>query len=432
MGWAIGFVNWNYKSFMFNLIRRRLLLSYLLVLGTILAGFTIAVRFVFIHSLSKEMHEKLIVLGQGAASSLELDHGQINLKSDFPTQVLQSHRQGLEWFDLQGKSIEHQGIHYLTLPFLGQDAIQIQPGNPRIEGVTLPVMGSDRGTLLGYVRASQSLEDFDEAVRHLDWGMGGGIGIALALSGAGGFLLTRQAMQPIERSFEQLQQFTADASHELRSPLTAIQANAQVALRYPDGIRTDDAEKFKAIVESAKQMAHLTEDLLFLARTDILPQSALIPVNLTELLTNLVIFYQSQAIPKSIELQLEVKATLMTLGDAAQLSRLFMNLLDNALYHTPEGGQINIRSPLNLQHIEITVRDTGVGIAPEQLDRVFDRFWQADSSRSSPSGNCGLGLAIAKAIVQTHGGAITVSSKLGTGSCFTVRFPTYCEQDKDA
>jgi len=117
--------------------------------------------------------------------------------------------------------------------------VQIQAGNPRLQGVTLPVTNSDNKQLVGYVRASQSLEEFDEAMRYLDWGMIGGIAIALGLSGVGGILLTRQAMQPIEHSFIQLKQFTADASHELR-PLMAIASNAQVALRYPEGIRPKD------------------------------------------------------------------------------------------------------------------------------------------------------------------------------------------------
>ncbi len=432
MVWAIGFVNWNHKSPVFNTIRRRLLLSYLLVLGTILVGFTIAVRFVFVHSLNKQMHEKLITLGQGAASSLELDNGQITLKSDFPLQVLQSHSQGLEWFDLQGKSIGHQGNYYLTLPFLGQDITQIQLGNPRVQGVTLPVMGSDGGQLLGYVRASQSLEDFDEAVRHLDWGMGGGIAIALVLSGGGGFLLTRQAMQPIERSFARLQQFTADASHELRSPLTAIQANAQVALRYPDGIRTGDAEKFKAIASATKQITQLTEDLLFLARTDVHSNQSFTVVNLAELLTNLIASYQPQALSKSIDLKLTLIEEKHMSGDPSQLRRLFMNLLDNALRHTLEGGRITIISNFKPPYVWVSVQDTGIGIEPDHIEKVFDRFWQADPSRSSQSGNCGLGLAIAKAIVETHGGAITVSSQLEIGSCFTVRLPAHCEQDTDA
>jgi two-component system, OmpR family, manganese sensing sensor histidine kinase len=409
---------------MFQPIRQRLLLSYLLVMGGILAAFAIAVRVVFAHSLNQQLRGKLIALGEGAASGIELKNGQITLESDFPTQSLQSNGQALEWFGRQGQSLGHQGHYYLTVPFGGPDRTQIQAGKPRIQGVTVPVKGSDNGELMGYVRASQSLEEFDAALQQLDLGMIGGIGVALGLSGVGGFWLTRQAMRPIERSFAQLQQFTADASHELRSPLMAIQTNAQVALKYPEGMRPGDAEKFGAIAFATKQMTHLTEDLLFLARTDMQPQPGFAMVNLTELLIDLTTLYEPQAIAKSIDLQLLMTTEYQTMGNATQLRRLFANLLDNALRHTPAPGKIRLSGKVSAdQEIEITVQDTGIGIAPDQLSRVFDRFWQADTARSSSSGTCGLGLAIAQAIAQSHGGMITVSSQVGQGSCFTVQLP---------
>jgi len=407
----------------FQTIRLRLLCSYLLVLSTVLAGFAIAVRLLFVHSLSQQLREKLIALGQGAASSMEVDHGQVSLKSDFPVQSLQVQDQALEWFDRQGTSIAHQGHYYLMMPFAGQNAIQTQAGKPRIQGVTLPVLESDSGALLGYVRASQSLEEFDEAIRYLDWGMTGGIGIALLLSSVGGFLLTRQTMKPIERSFAQLQQFTADASHELRSPLMAIQSNAQVALKYADGMRSGDAEKFAAIASATNQITQLTDDLLLLARTDMLPQRHPIELNLTALLTDIVQLYQPQATAKSIQLQITITDNLYAIGHELALRRLFTNLLDNALRYTPKGGHVSVHGRANGSQLVLMVQDTGIGIAPEQLNNVFDRFWRADPSRSVDSGGFGLGLAIAQTIAHEHGGKITVFSQLGSGSCFTVELP---------
>jgi signal transduction histidine kinase len=408
---------------MFQIIRRRLLLSYLLVLGTTLAGFAVAVRILFAYSLNHELTARLITLGQGASSSLELEQEQLKFKNDFPMQTLLEQNQSLEWFDHQGHSIARQGHYTLNLPFVGKNALQIQVGSPRIQGITIPVINNDNGQLIGYVRASQSLEEYDEALRHLDWGMLGGIAIALGLSGIGGILLTRQAMQPIERSFTQLKQFTADASHELRSPLMAIASNAQVALRYPEGIRPGDAEKFTIIVSTVNQLTRLAEDLLLLARTDSQPLGPYTMVRLDTVLADLVQLYQSQAAAKTITLKYSTTTSLYTRGDETQLRRLFTNLIDNALNYTPAGGQVEIRSRLLDSQIQVTVEDTGIGIAPDQIHQVFDRFWRSESSRNYQSGGSGLGLAIAQAIVQHHHGSISVSSELGKGTCFSVRLP---------
>lgn len=407
----------------FQSLRYRLLLSYLIVMASILGVFAIAVRIVFTHALSQQTTEKLVALGQGAAMSLEAEDGHLGFQSDFPVQSLTSRDQALEWFDRQGKSVGQQGRYRLTLPFSGKETVQTQTGQPRIHSVTLPVMGSDSGRLLGYVRASQSLEEFDENLRKLDLGLGGGIAVALLLSGVGGAILSRQAMQPIEQSFERLKQFTADASHEFRSPLMAIETNVEVALTYPETTRSQgDTEKFEAIASATSQMTRLTEDLLFLARTDNLPNRQREVVNLKDLLDELVQLYQLQAVKKGIALQMNDCGHLYLLGDMGQLKRLFTNLIVNALQYTSEGGRVEIERHRIGSQIVISVKDTGIGIAPEQRNRVFDRFWRAEESRSYESDGSGLGLAIVQAITQAHGGSIAVTSQLGVGSCFTVRF----------
>jgi two-component system, OmpR family, manganese sensing sensor histidine kinase len=405
----------------FQTLRYRLLLSYLLVLASILVAFAIAVRVVFTHALSQRLTEKLTALGQGAASSLELDKGHLGFDDDFSMQSLIDRDQTLEWFDQQGRFVGRQGHYELSLPLIDKEAVQTQIGIPRMLVVTLPVISSDSGRLVGYVRISQSLEEFEETLRKLDLGLGGGVIAALLLSGLGGAILTRQAMQPIEQSFDRLKQFTADASHELRSPLMAIETNVDVALTFPDDNRSrGDTEKFEAIASATSQMTRLTEDLLFLARKDQLPNHYQEVLNLDELLGNLVRLYQPQAVKKNICLQISESKPLCLLGDAGQLKRLFTNLIVNALQYTPEGGRVEIKSRLVGKQIVASIEDTGVGIPSEQLERIFDRFWRADQSRSYESGGSGLGLAIAQAIAQSHGGSIQVTSKMGVGSCFTV------------
>jgi two-component system, OmpR family, manganese sensing sensor histidine kinase len=408
----------------FQKIRYRLLLSYLVVFASLLGIFAIAVRVAFTQSLTKQITDKLTAIGQGAAVNVEFEKGRLTVESDFRPQDLIARHQALQWFDTQGHLVAQQGQTVLTLPLLPNKMVQIQTGKVPIQAVTVPIIASDNGELVGYVRVSQSLEEFDETLEKLDWGLGGGIIMTLVLSGIGGILLTRQAMQPIEVSFQRLKQFTADASHELRSPLMAIKINAELPLEYPDEIGPKDAEKFQAIASATNQMTRLTEDLLLLARTDKVTNQNWDTLNLTSILENLVQLYKPQAEAKQINLISQLIGNLQLIGDSVQLTRLFTNLVENALHYTPSGGVVEIKTSRVGSQLYVNVQDTGVGIAPEQIDKVFERFWRADQSRSYWSGGSGLGLAIAQAIAQNHGGLISVTSQLGVGSCFTVRLPT--------
>ncbi len=406
---------------MFQKIQYRLLLSYLVVFTSILVVFAIAVRVVFVHSLKDHYRQKLADLARSASSDMFLTKGQLKVLSDFSVEELDSHDQALQWFDLQGNLVTTKGKNVLKLPFSSRQVRQIETDNRRVQGTTLPVVSLNSDQLIGYVRASQSPEDFDEALRKLDLGLGTSIVTALVLSGIGGILLTRQAMQPVEQSFQRLKQFTADASHELRGPLMAIKSNVAVALKYPEGMRISDAEKLKAIASATSQMTRLTEDLLLLARTEQAPSEEHKPIDLERILDSLVQLYAPQAQEKQIKLKAYLTSNLYMLGEPVRLNRLFSNLIENALKYTPKGGTVEIETSREGHSLRISVRDTGIGIAPESLKHIFDRFWRADKSRSYRSGGSGLGLAIAQAIAQSHGGSITVTSKVGSGSCFTVR-----------
>jgi two-component system, OmpR family, manganese sensing sensor histidine kinase len=406
----------------FQKTQNRLLLSYLIVLLMVLGGFAIAVRLVFSRILMHQLTDELTTLAQAAAAGVEVDSGQLQkIDSDFQVEDLNSRHQGLQWFNRQGQEVFRQGNEVMSLPFLAGQKVQ---SDRHIQGVTLPVFDIDNsGELVGYVRASQSLDGFDRTLQGLDWGLGGGVLTALLLSGLGGVWLTRQAMQPIEQSFQKLQQFTADASHELRNPLMEIKSNAAVALKYPEGMREDDTERFEAIANAGDRMTNLTQDLLFLARTDRVQQVLPERINLTTLLIDLMQRYQPLAKAKFIHLDANLTDSLYVMGHSSQLIQLFNNLVENALHYTYPNGQVKLYLVRESSYVEVRVEDTGVGIALEQLPQVFDRFWRADQSRSQWEGGAGLGLAIAQSIAQLHGGTITVKSQLGVGSCFTVRLP---------
>ena len=410
---------------MFQKIRYRLFLSNLFVLAIVLLGSAFAVRLVFISNLKQQANERLMAIARSTAASAEVDEGEFDWEIEFPPQLLEEAQQAFQWFDTKGKLLEQQGsTRYIsTLPFEAEQTVRTQIDKTGLEVITLPILNKNNRQLIGYLRATQSLEEVNETIARLDVGLGVGALVAVFLSSLGSGWLNRQAMQPIEESFQRLRQFTADASHELRSPLMAISTNAEVALTYPEGIRPGDEEKFQAIAMATDQMSQLTEDLLLLARTDRVSSFEFNKIDLSTLLTDLVKLYKPQAQTKQIELKAEIKNDLWLNGDEAKLARAFTNLIQNAIQYTPAGGEVEVTGNRIGRELIINVEDTGIGIDSQHLDLVFDRLWRADRSRSYYEGGSGLGLAITQAIVHNHRGTITVTSQVDDGSCFTVSLP---------
>jgi two-component system, OmpR family, manganese sensing sensor histidine kinase len=403
---------------MFQKTRYQLTIAYIGVLTIILTVFTVAVRLTFTRSLNQQLTQKLASLVTAAALNMDVENGVLEVDED---EILVGQYQGIEWFDLQDELLVQQGKYHLNLP-LDLQQLQVQICSTQVCSLTKPVKDLEDGNLIGYVRVSESLLQLNSTLRRLDYGLGSGIAVSLLLSTVGGIWLTRRAMQPIELSFERLQQFTADASHELRSPLMAIKTNAAVALKYPAGMREGDLEKFSAISNASNQMTQLTENLLLLARTDQEVAIATKPVNLSLLLAHLMQLYAPQVQLKKLVWQGQIEADLYLLGNETLLKQLFTNLLQNALNYSTSGGSVTVEATKENSQLLVKVKDTGVGIAPEHLNKIFERFWRADPSRSYQSGRSGLGLAIVREIVRQHQGDIFVESQLGVGSCFTVRF----------
>lgn len=410
---------------MFQRIRTRLLLTNLLVFALVLFGAAIAVRVVFVQNLKQQMSEKLIAGGQGIIAETELDDsGHLTVEDKFLAQTLIDKHRSVEWFDLAGKPVKRMGEVFPETPLDKQaNASFVEIDEYHIHYVTLPIVGEKTGKQVGYIRVGELIDEFNETVLQLDVGLGVGAITAAILSSAGIFWLNRQAMEPIEESFRRLKQFTADASHELRSPLMAISSNAEVSLKYSEGMREDDRDAIMAILSASEQMRCLTEDLLLLARTDKVSPMQLAPLNIANLLKDLVQLYHTQAAAKNIQLTSKVEPELWAQGDPPSLMRAFTNLIQNAIRYTPSGGAISVEARRLNHQIQVMVRDTGIGIAEENLENIFERFWRADQARSYNDGGSGLGLSITQAIVQSHRGHIEVASSLGSGSYFTIHLP---------
>jgi len=279
----------------------------------------------------------------------------------------------------------------------------------------------------GYMQMGRSLKDLDDHLKIVKLVLFFGLPIAIILVGASSWWLAGLAMQPIYQSYRQIQQFTADAAHELRTPLAATQATVESALGLPHLDEKETRDILRTIERQNQRLIQLVADLLLLARLErkAMPMR-LKPCCLNDVVSDLVEELEVLALSAKVRLKNEVRVPypLEVVGDEEQLYRLVSNLIVNAIQYTPAGGQITMILDRSNGHALIEVRDTGIGIAPEEQTRIFERFYRVNSDRSRSSGGAGLGLAIASAIIQAHHGSLQVQSELGKGSTFTIQLPS--------
>ncbi|MEP0873262.1 ATP-binding protein, partial [Trichocoleus desertorum AS-A10] len=272
----------------------------------------------------------------------------------------------------------------------------------------------------------RSLQEFDDHLATLRLLLAVGLPLSMLMVGGASWWLAGLAMQPVFRSYAQMQQFTADAAHELRTPIAAIRATVE-AVENTDSLSPEDVqETLGAIARQNYRLAALVQDLLLLSRMD---QKKVVEKRqrccLNDLISDLVesLSVLEIAAPIHLAAQIRVKASLYVLGDENQLSRLLSNLIVNALQYTPSGGSVTVTLEQTDAHALIQIQDTGIGIAPAEQSRIFERFYRVSSDRSRQTGGTGLGLAIAKAIVEAQQGRLKVQSELGKGSTFTICLP---------
>jgi len=227
------------------------------------------------------------------------------------------------------------------------------------------------------------------------------------------------AYRQTERTLQQQRRFVADASHELRTPLTTIRGNLGLLQRQPPIAEDDERAVLSDMVDETNRLIRLTNDLLVLARSDAGRALRQVPVPIGPLVDD--ICRQGKLLGATQTIVCEAVPEVSVVGDPDAIKQVLLILLDNALKFTPEGGTITLRAAVLDRMAAIHLHDTGPGIAPEALPHIFERFYRSDEARSGEG--AGLGLAIAKELIEAQHGQIGVESELGKGSTFTVTLP---------
>ena len=276
----------------------------------------------------------------------------------------------------------------------------------------------------GYLQVGRDLTDIEEYLNNIHLAIALGIialGIIVAIVS---WYLAGLAMRPLSQSYQQMQQFTADAAHELRTPLATLQViieNGRAEYQHLAPL----TNWLDRIERQNIRIASLVNDLLFLSSLDRPDNKPILePCCLTEIVLDLVEEFAITATAKSIDICSNVDANIQIWidGNSEQLYRMGANLIDNAIKYTPTDGKVAVSLTQTTNDISFQVRDNGIGISDADRELIFDRFHRIESKLSPPQHSTGLGLAIVKSIVDIHGGQLTVWSQIGKGSIFTVKF----------
>ncbi|BAY09004.1 two-component system sensor histidine kinase RppB [Calothrix sp. NIES-2098] len=318
------------------------------------------------------------------------------------------------------------GMSFNNLPMAApvkQWQILTDSSGARYRQITLPLYTQNQ--LSGYLQVVRSLSDLDQHLNYLRFTLILGLPISMIFVGLSSWWLAGRAMQPVYHSYQQMQQFTADAAHEFRTPLAAMYSTIEAAIKLQQEPKSNSGI-LDVLKRQNRRLSQLVGDLLLLTRID---QKQLTgeykSCCLNDLISDLIEELAFLAVEAQVNLsqQVIVGKKIYVMGNEEQLYRLFSNLIMNAIQATPSGGKVTVFLEASEHYAIIKIQDTGIGIAVEHQARIFDRFYRVDRDRSRTSGGSGLGLAIAIAIAIAHKGSIHLQSQPGLGSKFTVRLP---------
>ena len=409
---------------MFESVRIRLTLWYAGVLALSLVAFALVIYYAAARSFHERQDESLRSTAQTVASAYVEEIGEAHSLTKAAEIVLVE----LTFPNRYVLIIDSNGQTIASSKNLSGTVLTIPPGTVgfvTVDGVRIAVVPVSTDPALGFAAVAEPLSVLEEGLGVLRRDFFAGVPLVLLLASLGGYLLARKSLAPIASMVSEQQRFIADASHELRTPLAVLRGETEVALGKTRTVE-EYQESLTLIQEEAERLSRIVEDLFILARQPIESPTTLTkePVSLTEVVKDCARAAQVLAVRKGVRLKLENGSTSIAFNaDEELIKRMILNLLDNAVKYTPEGGEISLALEKHNGSAEIVVRDTGIGLSEGDQLRVFDRFYRVDKARSRALGGAGLGLSIVRTIVEAHGGEITVESTPRHGSTFTVSLP---------
>ena len=461
------------RAGMFDSVRTRLTLWYAGVLGLSLIAFALLIYYAVAATFHQRQDESLRSTAQTVASAyveeFEEQHsvakaGEVVLAElTFPNHYV-------EVLDRTGQPIASSKnlTNRIAFPSSTLGDVRAQSyGVVTVDGLRAAVVPLASDQSLGFAVVAEPLSVIEDGLRQLRRDFFAGVPLVLLLASLGGYFLARKSLAPIasmnrqtqrisaeslssrldvtnprdelgrlattindllvrlENAFNEQQRFIADASHELRTPLAVLRGETEVALGKPRTL-AEYQESLSLIQEESERLSRIVEDLFILAHQPIETPAGLIRerLSLNDAVKDCARAAQVLATRKGVRLTAANNAPSIDLnGDKELITRMILNLLDNAVKYTPAGGEISLALTQQNGNAEIIVRDTGIGIPETDRQRVFDRFYRVDKARSRALGGAGLGLSIVRWIVEAHGGEIRIDSAPGRGSTFTVDLP---------
>jgi signal transduction histidine kinase len=410
---------------MFKKTKRRLVFLNALVFFILQNAFGAMVYFYMQYSLYHQVDQTIL------EKQTHLLHEKEKIGTELSPEKEENHRLVYILYDKDNKlsqvipknSVSHRDSQSFSHLVKKEGLQSTTIGGESYRYINLSVSKAKQYAPVQTIQIIYNLKHENEMLSHLLMIIGFGSLLSVFIAIIAGIYLANKALIPIKLSWEKQQQFVADASHELRTPLSVMKLNLEHLFRHPDHSVEQESETIHQAIQEIHYMSKMTTDLLTLARTDSNQlQMIYEPIQLDAILHQVEKDFHALALLKNIQLTADIHPIKMV-GDKERLKQLFVILLDNALKYTKENGSISINSSIKNSRAIIDIFDTGIGIPKADLPYIFDRYYRGDKSRTRHLEGSGLGLSIARWIVESHSGKIRVTSKEGEGTHVLVSLP---------